>query len=172
MTHDLQPADLRPRTELAQVTGTLSLLRVRKEAWPYEDFIAFVDARKVVMKIATDAEMARRSGIPSSILSRWRSGQMQPSRDNLRKLAPVLGVAPVALWVAAGLAHPDEMDLSGPVDLTVQPPELLDLMDLYDDARLTDDDRDYMRRTVTTLVSSVRGEIAKRGAPKRPPGAA
>lgn len=132
-----------------------------------QDFVDFVEELKRREGIATDAELARLADIPSSVLSRWKSGQMQPSRDNLRKLAVPLKVAPVLLWVSAALAHPDEMDLTGQVDLTVLPAELADLIALYRDERFTDEDRAYTRRSITGLIAAVRADIATR-APQVP----
>lgn len=130
-----------------------------------QDFNNFVDELMKREGIATDAELARLASIPSSVISRWRSGQMQPSRDNLRKLAAPLNVPPVLLWISAGLAKAEEMDLSGQVDLTVLPTELDDLIALYRDERATDDDRAYLRRSVTGLINNVRADIASREVP-------
>lgn len=154
--------DLRVRTELDQVSDALTLLRVRNDAWPHEDFAAYVDALRKRSRIASDAELARQSGIASSVISRWRSGQMQPSRENLAKLADALDVKPVQLWVAAGLAHPDEMDLSGEIDLRVLPAEMQQLSDLYMDDRMTAADRDYLRRHVEMLVTGLRTDLDRR----------
>lgn len=162
MEEDDPTVDLRVRTELDQVSAALSLLRVRNDAWPFEHFVAYVDALRDRCRIASDAELARQSGIASSVISRWRSGQMQPSRENLAKLAPVLGVKPVQLWVAAGLARPEEMDLSGEIDLRVLPGAVQHLADLYIDARMTADDRDLLSRHVEMLVSGVRADLDRR----------
>lgn len=154
--------ELRPRTELAQVRDAFTLLRVRRDAWPWQDFVEYVEALKLREGIPSDAELARLAEIPSSVLSRWKSGQMQPSRDNLRKLAGPLRVPPVNLWVVAGLAHPDEMDLSGQVNLTVLPAEIDELIALYRDEQTTDGDREYLRRSITGLVAAVRSDMAAR----------
>lgn len=137
---------------------------MRRDAWPWGDFVEYVEALKIREGIPSDAKLAQLADIPSSVLSRWKSGQMQPGRDNLRKLAGPLKVPPVNLWVAAGLAHPDEMDLSRQVDLAVLPPEIDDLIALYRDAQASDDDRAYMCRSINGLVATVRGDIAARTA--------
>lgn len=140
----------------------LNLLRVRNDPWPVEDFFRYVDALCRRQGIASDAELARQSNIASSVISRWRSGQMQPSRENLAKLATPLHVKPVNLWIAAGLAHPDEMDLSGEINLKVLPAEVQALADLYLDLRLTSRDREYVRRHVEVLVAGLRAELDQR----------
>lgn len=159
LADDDPTVDLRVRTELAQVSNALNLLRVRNDAWPFEDFAAYVDALRERARIGTDAELARRSGIASSVISRWRSGQMQPSRENLAKLAEALGVKPVQLWVAAGLAHPDEMDLSGEIDLRVLPREIQDLADIYRDPRLSGAGRESLRHHLQLLIAGLRAQL-------------
>jgi len=50
----------------------------------------------------TQAELARRSGLAESMVSRWLRGLNQPDIPNLRRVRPVLGVTMLHLLVAAG----------------------------------------------------------------------
>jgi transcriptional regulator with XRE-family HTH domain len=50
----------------------------------------------------TQAELARRSGLAESMVSRWLRGLNQPDVPNLRRVGPVLGVPMLELLVAAG----------------------------------------------------------------------
>jgi len=50
----------------------------------------------------TQAELARRSGLAESMVSRWLRGLNQPDVPNLRKVRPVLGVPMLELLVASG----------------------------------------------------------------------
>lgn len=164
MDIDGPSGDLRARTELAQVTDTLNLLRVRRDAWPWQDFVEYVEALKIREGIPSDAKLAQLADIPSSVLSRWKTGQMQPGRENLLKLSVPLKVPPVNLYVVAGLMRLDEMEAGSQVDLTVLPAEIDDLIALYRDERTTSDDRAYLRRSITGLIAHVRADIEARAA--------
>lgn len=59
----------------------------------------------------TQAELARRSGIAESMVSRWLRGLNQPDVPNLRRVRPVLGVTMLELIVAAGYLSLEESEL-------------------------------------------------------------
>ena len=59
----------------------------------------------------TQAELARRSGLAESMVSRWLRGLNQPDVPNLRRVGPVLGVPLLELIVAAGHVTQDEAGL-------------------------------------------------------------
>jgi transcriptional regulator with XRE-family HTH domain len=59
----------------------------------------------------TQAELARRSGLAESMVSRWLRGLNQPDVPNLRRVRPVLGVPMLELIVAAGYLSLEEADL-------------------------------------------------------------
>jgi transcriptional regulator with XRE-family HTH domain len=59
----------------------------------------------------TQAELARRSGLAESMVSRWLRGLNQPDVPNLRRVGPVLGVPMLELLVAAGHVTQDEARL-------------------------------------------------------------
>ena len=59
----------------------------------------------------TQAELARRSGLAESMVSRWLRGLNQPDVPNLRRVGPVLGVPMLELIVAAGYLTLEEAEL-------------------------------------------------------------
>jgi transcriptional regulator with XRE-family HTH domain len=59
----------------------------------------------------TQAELARRSGLAESMVSRWLRGLNQPDVPNLRRVGPVLGVPMLELIVAAGYLSLEEAEL-------------------------------------------------------------
>ncbi len=70
--------------------------------WDY--FQAQLRRRKM-----TQADVAREIGVPSSTVSRWQ--HQAPSPENLRRLAPVLRVPVVTLFVRAGHMGPGDVKL-------------------------------------------------------------
>lgn len=105
------------------------------------------------------AELSRLTGVSQTQLSNWRYGKSQPSQASLKKIAPVLGVSPMNLYIAAGVNESDEFELAQSPDLRVGPKEFQDLAELWDDSRLSDDQRSFLRRSVTTLVAGLRAEL-------------
>ena len=73
----------------------------------------------------TQAELARRSGLAESMVSRWLRGLNQPDVPNLRRVRPVLGVTMLELMVAAGYLSLEEAELQdapqppGPVQVGI-----------------------------------------------------
>jgi transcriptional regulator with XRE-family HTH domain len=59
----------------------------------------------------SQAELARRSGLAESMVSRWLRGLNQPDIPNLRRVRPVLGVRMLHLLVAAGHVTLEEAQL-------------------------------------------------------------
>ena len=59
----------------------------------------------------TQAELARRSGLAESMVSRWLRGLNRPDVPNLRRVRPVLGVPMLELMVAAGYLSLEEAEL-------------------------------------------------------------
>jgi transcriptional regulator with XRE-family HTH domain len=80
----------------------------------------------------TQAELARRSGLAESMVSRWLRGLNQPDVPNLRRVRPVLGVPMLELIVAAGYLSLEEAELQDeprppvPVDVGISTEGLTD----------------------------------------------
>lgn len=88
-------------------------------------------------KIGSDAELARRSGINQSLISRWKKDDVAPGVDNLRRLSRALDVPLLELMVAAGVVEPKEARMADrpeppepPVGAGVDPALLADVEQL------------------------------------------
>lgn len=129
-------------------------------SWPVDEFVAYLRALMGEAHIPDFAELSRLTGVSQTQFSNWRRGLSQPSRDSLNKIAPVLNVKPVNLWLMAGLVDEAELDLAERPDLAVVPREFADLLGLWRDERLTDEQRGDLRRSVALLVSGMRSQLA------------
>lgn len=81
--------------------------------------------------------LQRMSGVHDSLLRRWLQEDGDPSLENLRKVAPALGVLPRDLFVASGLVLPEEVGLEGEPEVPARPPtpeERIMADDILDDA--------------------------------------
>lgn len=124
-----------------------------------EEFREYLLACMDRADVADYAELSRLTGVSQTQLSNWRYGKSQPSATSLRKIAPALGIAPVNLYIAAGVNDSEELELTHIPDLRVGPQEFQALAELWDDSRLTDDQRSFVRRSISTLVAGLRAEL-------------
>lgn len=167
------PPDTRPatRTVLSSQRVTRDLPRPYAppvpSQWPAEEFREYLLALMREKRIANYAELSRLSGVSQWQFSQWNRGLAQPSAKSLRKVAPVVGVQPVNLFIAAGLNEADELELDQGPDLRVGPREFVELAELWDDPRLTDEQRSFVRRSVATLVAGLRAELPVQGRPAK-----
>ena len=90
--------------------GTVLHMRKRGSYEPMPDFLR--DAMAAAGLSA--AELARRSGASESQISRWLAGAHRPDINQLRTVAPALGVRILDLVVAAGHLTAEEAGLEGP----------------------------------------------------------
>lgn len=60
----------------------------------------------------SQSELARRAGVNESPISRWLKGSNTPSIEQLRLIAPVLGVPLIDLVVSAGHLTADEVGMA------------------------------------------------------------
>jgi transcriptional regulator with XRE-family HTH domain len=128
------------------------------KAWPVKEFNEYLRALMAVAGIPNFAELSRLTGVSENQFSTWHHGKNQPSQPNLRKIAPVLGVPPVNLFLAAGINVAEELELNH-VDLRVIPKSLRELIDLYADPRLTAEHRAYIDRSAAHLVAGLLAEV-------------
>lgn len=131
------------------------------KAWPVVEFQEYLRALMDAAGIADFAELHRRTGVGQWQFSTWKQGKNQPSAASLRRIAPALNVSPLKLFLAAGVNDAEELDLSGQPDLTVLPDEIRDLIALYLDERISEDQRRYARQAVAYIASGLRAEMAK-----------
>lgn len=89
--------------------------------------------------LPTNRELARASGVPESVISRWRNQAVTPSVEQLRRLRTPLQVPLVELLVRAGHLEHEEAaleDRPAPVPIRLGVPEALEAdPDLPDDLR-------------------------------------
>jgi transcriptional regulator with XRE-family HTH domain len=173
MLHSRAPIDNRPPPARSLtrpgVTGqrrSPTLFGVPK-SWPVEEFREYLLACMKRAQIPDFAELSRLTGVSQTQLSNWRYGKSQPSQGSLKKIAPVLGVAPVNLYIAAGVNDSEELELTQAPDLRVGPREFQDLAELWDDSRLTDEQRSFIRRSVATLVAGLQAELPNGSGPQK-----
>ena len=155
----------RPATTLAhaRVTGrprrpTVFCMASR---WPYEQFAEYLRALMAEAGIPDYAELSRLSGVNQTQFSNWRRGISRPSRESLAKVAPVLRVPTANLVTVAGLAddgdEPTE-EIRRPAAL---PAELVELLELWRDERLDDEQRRALLAAVAFTVGGVRAQLER-----------
>lgn len=91
----------------------------------------------------------RTSGIPDSILRRWLAEGGEASLDNLRVIAPALGLELRDLVVAAGLMSAEEVGLSEAPKAPVRPPSQEERI-MADDV-LSEDDKSALIHMYRTM---------------------
>lgn len=100
------PAD--PAGAQGKGPATAIVRHIRKSS--ERDWAAYLESA-IRSSGLTQAELARRSGLAESMVSRWLRGLNQPDVPNLRRVRPVLGVPMLELLVAAGHVTLEEAQL-------------------------------------------------------------
>lgn len=77
-------------------------------AEPQDSWADWLAARMVATGFASNSDLARATGVPDSVISRWRTSGTTPSIAQLRRLCPALQVSLLELLVAAGHVTADE----------------------------------------------------------------
>lgn len=118
----------------------------------------------------SDGELEAVSGVSASLISRYQSGDISPTVQNLRKLAPFLKVTLGELMVEAGLATAEELG----VVAHARPPEaetldrsLLEAQRLLADPALAEEAKDYLRDTIRMALAYWRQQLGLQ-APREP----
>jgi transcriptional regulator with XRE-family HTH domain len=68
----------------------------------------WLGARMQAVGFEANSDLARATGVPDSVISRWRTSGTTPSIAQLRRLQSALQVSLVELLVAAGHLSPEE----------------------------------------------------------------
>jgi transcriptional regulator with XRE-family HTH domain len=140
--------------------GRRPRLSLVSKSWPVDDFREYLKALMRNAGIADYAELSRLTGVSQNQFSNWRRGLAQPSRENLKKIAPTLGVAPVLLFIAAGLDQHEDFDLTPQPDFSALPKPFHDLREVYE--RLNDLGRGpEALRSISVLVAGLKAEVAE-----------
>lgn len=105
------------------------------------------------------AELSRLTGVSQNQFSNWRRGLAQPSRENLRKIAPAVNLrSPVTLYLAAGLEEQEHLELDSAPDFTVLPRPFQDLREVYEQLKALGRD-DIVLSSITVLVGGLHAEL-------------
>lgn len=109
-------------------------------------------------------ELARRTDIDVTTIGRWIRGAIRPKPENLRALAPVLGVSYGELLTIAGYGAP-----TAPTEAAAIPkarpldPLAVELGRMLDpDSPLTDEDRELLRLVVNQVMEPKRKGMRRR----------
>lgn len=79
----------------------------------FGDSDAFVERMRIVVDMfESRAEAARQCGVTDATIKRWITGQADPSRTNLVRLAQAAGVS--IAWLATGEGSPDNAAVQAP----------------------------------------------------------
>lgn len=107
----------------------------------------------------TIADLKRLTGISDSVISKWRNGQTLPSVENLRLVAPALGMTTRDLVVVAGHMAPEEVGLKEPPAPPKPPARLARLQDdINADPELSDGDKRLMIDLYERLLAQVKAD--------------
>ncbi|MET0492889.1 MAG: hypothetical protein ABW000_07125 [Actinoplanes sp.] len=136
------------------------------ETWPHEAFSEFLERTAARAGYEDVGIAAANGGVDPVLVAQWKRGLARPTLDELRLLAPVLGLRPVDLWIASGLVKPEEVDADDSVRRL--PEDLRELVELYyDETIVTDDDRETILASVRLTVRGTLALINERTPPER-----
>jgi transcriptional regulator with XRE-family HTH domain len=134
--------------------------------WPQHEFLKWLDAVRDQLGLPSDLQLSQHIGVGHTLISGWRNGRQRPSVKSLNIIAAKLGEDPRKLWVLAGLAHATDTGLLGDQPtagvMYGMPEEMRDLMAVYRDPRMTDDDRAATRRAIAMIAAGVRSDLDAR----------
>jgi transcriptional regulator with XRE-family HTH domain len=120
---------------------------------------------------ASDGDLESVSGVSASLISRYQSGDISPTVQNLRKLAPFLNVTLGELMVEAGLATAEELGMVPhvrPADAESLDRGLVEAQRLLGDPALAEEAKDYLRETVKSAIVYWRQQLGLSRAPREP----
>jgi transcriptional regulator with XRE-family HTH domain len=118
----------------------------------------------------SDGDLEAASGVSASLISRYQSGGISPTVQNLRKLAPFLNVTLGELMVEAGLATPEELGMVAHARPEAEPldPGLTEAQRLLADPNLPDEAKDYLRDIVKGAIAFWRQQLGLVRPPREP----
>jgi transcriptional regulator with XRE-family HTH domain len=111
----------------------------------------------------TNSDLARATGVPDSVISRWRTSGTTPSIGQLRRLQSALQVSLVELLVAAGHLTADE---AGVTSFTAPARVIRGTRDaIGQDRELDDDLRHLLELQYDAMLAVARARTPTRTAP-------
>lgn len=152
------PATTLTRTGVTGPGRGHTLSHVSK-SWPVDEFNTYLRALMNAVGIESHAELSRLTGVSQNQFSNWRRGLAQPSRENLRKIAPALGLrSPVTLYLAAGLESQEHLELDATPDFRVLPKPFQDLREVYEELKLAGQE-DMVLSSIRVLVDGLKAQV-------------
>lgn len=106
------------------------------------------------------AELSRLTNVSQTQFSHWRSGRSQPSHGNLNKIAPVLRVRPVRLYLKAGLNERADFELGDLPEIEPLPKPVSDIREAYERLRKLGRG-EFATRSIEAVVAILEAEIAE-----------
>lgn len=136
---------------------------------PRTTFGWYLRTRMDAQGFASDGDLEAASGVSASLISRYQSGDISPTVQNLRKLAPYLDVTLGELMVEAGLATPEELGMVANAR-TAEPLDrsLVEAQRLLADEALADEAKDYLRDTIKGAIAYWRQQLGLQRPPREP----
>jgi transcriptional regulator with XRE-family HTH domain len=117
----------------------------------------------------SDGDLEAASGVSASLISRYQSGGITPTAQNLRKLAPHLGVRLGDLMVESGLATPEELGMVATLSAGARiDPGIADAQRYLTDPRLPEAAKDYLRATIKGAIAYWRQQLGLHPGPHEP----
>jgi transcriptional regulator with XRE-family HTH domain len=107
----------------------------------------------------SNSDLARESGVPDSVLSRWRNAGTKPSLAQLRRLQKSLQASLLELLVAAGHLTPDEAKLTAVSRPERLPRDVRDAIEL--EPELTDDLKHLLLNQYDAMLALARARAAE-----------
>lgn len=136
---------------------------------PRTTFGWYLRARMDAHGFRSDGDLEAASGVSASLISRYQSGGISPTVQNLRKLAPFLGVTLGELMVEAGLATAEELGLvADDRPSATMDRGLVEAQRLLNDPALADEAKDYLRDTIKGAIVFWRQQLGLRRPPREP----
>jgi transcriptional regulator with XRE-family HTH domain len=117
----------------------------------------------------SDGELEVATGVSASLISRYQSGDIVPTAQNLRRLAPHLGVSMGELMVEAGLATREELGMVPRAAAASRlDPSLAEAQRLLADPARPEAAKEYLRDTLRGAVAFWRQQTGLRAASHEP----
>lgn len=137
---------------------------------PRTTFGWYLRARMDAQGFRSDGDLEAASGVSASLISRYQSGGISPTVQNLRKLAPYLNVTLGELMVEAGLATAEELGMVAHARSEAEPldPGLTEAQRLLGDPTLPAEARDYLRDILKGAVVFWRQQLGLTRPPREP----
>lgn len=135
-----------------------------RSEWPTPVWADWLTERMRATGFGSNSDLARATGVPDSVISRWRTSGTTPSIAQLRRLGDALQVSLLELLVAAGHLTADEAGVTAftvPVRVARSTLEAI-----RDDPALDDDLKHLLTLQYEAMLALAR---ARDGAPRVTP---